>query len=346
MQPDPMREWREQYARRCLRVDFEPLPGPTFHASLKPIFSELRIVRAALSPGFLFRDEDLLRDDDYRIGFVVAQSGELTARHLGREIRLAPGDATMMLMSATGGIGWRDSSVLFDMLIPPAELEARGARTGDVLMQRLWGKSDAMQLLRGYIRSLERTGLTAFGDHHTIIHRHIIDLMVLATTSHLSVGESSLSAVAAARLHAIFDHLASHFSDPELNLSKVAQNMGISTRYLQRLLETSGTSFAAHVTELRLKHAYTLLTAQGKSDVRIVDVALQTGFSDISHFNRLFRSRFSDTPGGVRAEGKKDVDASSRSDDRQSVCPIERGSRASNGGYSPAHVDAPSRARR
>jgi AraC-like DNA-binding protein len=25
MQPDPIREWREQYARRCLRVDFEPL---------------------------------------------------------------------------------------------------------------------------------------------------------------------------------------------------------------------------------------------------------------------------------------------------------------------------------
>ena len=79
------------------------------------IFPELRIVRAALSPGFLFRDDDLIRDGDDSIGFVVAQSGQLTAKHLGREVRLAPGDATMMLMSATGGIGWRESSVLFDM---------------------------------------------------------------------------------------------------------------------------------------------------------------------------------------------------------------------------------------
>jgi hypothetical protein len=101
MQPCPIREWREQYARRRLRVDFEPLAGSTFHASVKPIFPELRIVRATLSPGFLFRDEDLLRDGDDSIGFVVAQSGELTARHLGREIRLAPGDATMTLMGAT-----------------------------------------------------------------------------------------------------------------------------------------------------------------------------------------------------------------------------------------------------
>jgi AraC-like DNA-binding protein len=184
------------------------------------------------------------------------------------------------------------------MLIPPAEWEARGARPEDGLMQRLWGKSDAMQLLRGYIRCLERSGLTAFGNDHTIARRHIIDLMVLAATPNQSVGESNLSAVAAAHLH------ASHFSDPELSLSKVAQTMRISTRYLQRLLKTSGTSFTAHVTELRLKHAFMLLTAQDLSDVRICDVALQAGFSDISHFNRLFRSRFGDTPKGVRAHAR------------------------------------------
>ena len=49
-------------------------------------------------------------------------------------------------------------------------------------MQRLWGKSDAMKLLRGYIRSLERGGLTAFGNDHTIVRKHIIDLMVLAAS--------------------------------------------------------------------------------------------------------------------------------------------------------------------
>ena len=204
---DPVRKWREEYARRYLRVDFEPLAGSTFHASVKPIFAELRIVRAALSPGFLFRDEDLLRDDDDRVGFVVVQSGRLTARHLGREVQLAAGDAVMMLMSATGGVGWRDNSVLFDMLISPAELEARGVRTGDVLMQCLWGKSDAMQLLRGYIRSLERSGLTAFANDHTTVRRHIIDLMVLATTPHQFLGESNSSAVAAAHLSC---HLRPH----------------------------------------------------------------------------------------------------------------------------------------
>jgi AraC-like DNA-binding protein len=174
-------------------------------------------------------------------------------------------------------------------------------------------------LLRGYFRSLERIALATSVEGREMVRRHMLDLAAIAATPHQSIGESSLSAVAAAHTHAIFDYLASHFSDPELSLSKVAQSLQISTRYLQRLLERSGTSFTAHVTELRLKHSFALLKAHGKSYVRICDVALQAGFSDISYFNRLFRSRFGYTPSDVRAEGKKDADASSRSGDRQSV---------------------------
>ena len=210
-QCDPVLEWRKQYARRCLRVDFEPFAGAIFHASVKSIFPELRIVRAALSPGFLFRDDYLIRDGDDSIGFVVAQSGQLTARHLGREVQLAPGDATMMLMSATGGIGWRESSVLFDMLISPAEWEARGARPEVGLMQRLWGKSEAMQLLRGYVRSLERIGLAASVDNHALIRKHMVDLAVVAATARCPIGESSASEVVAARRTAALDYIASHF---------------------------------------------------------------------------------------------------------------------------------------
>jgi AraC-like DNA-binding protein len=306
-QCDPTLEWREQYARRYLRVDFEPLAGATFHASVKPIFPELRIVRAALSPGFLFRDDDLIRDGDNSIGFVVAQSGQITAKHLGREVRLAPGDATHMLMSATGGIGWRESSVLFDMLISPAEWEARGARPENGLMQRLWGRSEAMQLLRGYIRSLERIGRAASVDNHAIIRKHIVDLALLATTARCSIGESSASAVVAARRTAALDYIASHFSDPEISLAMVARRLRISPRYLQRLLETTGMSFASHVIELRLKRTYMLLTAQRGSNVRISDIALQSGFSDVSYFNRLFRSRFGETPSVVRVEAHRQL---------------------------------------
>jgi AraC-like DNA-binding protein len=81
----------------------------------------------------------------------------------------------------------------------------------------------------------------------------------------------------------------------------VARRQGISPRYLQRLLETSGTSFSARVNELRLQRAFVLLTEPHGRGRRISDIALQAGFSDVSHFNRMFRRRFGDSPSGVRA---------------------------------------------
>jgi len=302
IQRDPIREWREHYARCCLHLDFAPLNDVSFHASVTPVFAKLPIVRTELSPGFVFRDEDLVRDGDNNFGFLISQSRNLDNMHQGREVRLGLGDATMMQANEPGRVGSCESFGFVEVMIPPAEWDARGARPSDALMQRFWGKSDAMQLLRGYIRSLERMRHAASFDSLEIVRCHIVDLVVLAATRHRPVGESSASAVVVARRATALDHITSSFQDPELTLATVARDLRISPRYLQRLLETSGTSFTAVVNELRLQRAFTLLTEAGGGERRISDVALQVGFSDISHFNRLFRSRFGDTPRSVRGQ--------------------------------------------
>jgi len=101
------------------------------------------------------------------------------------------------------------------------------------------------------------------------------------------------------------DYIARNFEKPGLTVAAVAHSQGISSRYLQRVLETSGVSFTAYVNELRLQNALILLTEGGDGARRISNVAFQVGFSDVSHFNRLFRSRFGDTPTGVRAQRRK-----------------------------------------
>ena len=170
-------------------------------------------------------------------------------------------------------------------------------------MRRLPRRSEALKLLRGYIGSLEKSRFNGSAEAREIVRRHLIDLVVLSATLHRPVGESNAGAVVAARLAAAVDHITSCFRDPELSLAAVARSQSISPRYLQRLLEASGISFITRVNELRLQRAFTLLseTATG----RISDIALLVGFSDISHFNRLFRARFGDTPRGVRGQGRK-----------------------------------------
>jgi len=266
----------------------------------KPVFDQPRVVRGALSPGFLFRDDDLVRDADDGVSLVIAQSAKLDIMHRGREVQIDPGEATLMQTDAPGKCGSRKDFVIYELMVLRAEWEIRGSRPGDALMNRIGRNSTVLELLRSYISSLERS--TTTGEAHEIVRRHLIDLVVLAATPHPSVGESNASAIVAARLNAALDYIAAHVQNPALGLRTVAVSQGITPRYLQRLMELSGTSFTAHVQEIRLQRALKLLIAPHGCSKRISDVALQAGFSDISHFNRLFRSRFGDTPKGVRAD--------------------------------------------
>jgi AraC-like DNA-binding protein len=50
-----------------------------------------------------------------------------------------------------------------------------------------------------------------------------------------------------------------------------------------------------------LQRALTLLTDARHQRKRIAEIALRSGFSDVSYFNRIFRKRFGETPRSVRA---------------------------------------------
>ena len=65
----------------------------------------------ALSPGFLFRDDDLVRDGDSGVGLVIAQSVKLDIMHRGREVQLGPGEAIGMQADAPGRCGSRKDPI-------------------------------------------------------------------------------------------------------------------------------------------------------------------------------------------------------------------------------------------
>jgi AraC-like DNA-binding protein len=107
--------------------------------------------------------------------------------------------------------------------------------------------------------------------------------------------------VKAARLQAILAEVGRRFSDPNFDLDNVAGALGISRRYVQKLLEGTGKSFTEHLAGYRLERAFAMLTDPHHLHLAIIDIAFGVGFGDVSHFNRMFRRRFGETPSGVRA---------------------------------------------
>lgn len=92
-------------------------------------------------------------------------------------------------------------------------------------------------------------------------------------------------------------YIERHLTDPELTVAGIAQGLGVSIRYLQRMFLEIGTTPRAYVLDRRLDEAARRLRRAGD---RIIDVALGVGFNDLSYFNRAFHKKLGLTPSDYR----------------------------------------------
>jgi len=160
----------------------------------------------------------------------------------------------------------------------------------------------ALGLLDGYIQSLTSLDEPPSPELAPTIGGHLVDLVAAALGPTAEATEIiAKRGVKAARLRAVVAEIARRFSEPDFALEDIVGKLGLSRRYIQQLLEETGLSFTERLVERRLERTFAMLTDPRCLHLPIIDIALAAGFGDVSHFNRVFRRRFGDTPSGVRA---------------------------------------------
>jgi AraC-like DNA-binding protein len=83
-------------------------------------------------------------------------------------------------------------------------------------------------------------------------------------------------------------------------LPAVAARLKLTPRHIQRLFESAGSTFSEFVLRQRLSRAHRLLTDPARTDSTIVTIAFESGFGDLSYFNRTFRRHYGATPSEIR----------------------------------------------
>ncbi|MGN0167019.1 MAG: helix-turn-helix domain-containing protein [Acetatifactor sp.] len=100
------------------------------------------------------------------------------------------------------------------------------------------------------------------------------------------------------KFNTVFDYLDEHFAE-DLTLEKVADVAGFSKFHFSRLFkQCSGYNFYDYLCYKRIKSAEMLLLKPG---ISITEVALQSGFSSLSTFNRTFKKTKGCTPSEYRS---------------------------------------------
>lgn len=92
-------------------------------------------------------------------------------------------------------------------------------------------------------------------------------------------------------------YIAGNLSDQDLDISKIANAIGISNRTLNRAFAAEGTTAVRWLWQARLRECYMALNDRRMR--RVSDIASAYGFNDVSHFNRAFKLMYGVTPTSI-----------------------------------------------
>lgn len=113
--------------------------------------------------------------------------------------------------------------------------------------------------------------------------------------------------------HRILTLIQLHHRDPDLDVRRIAQELGMSPRWLHAVLGRFEGGFAEIVAARRLEDGFRLLRDRDCDDLSIAEIAFRAGFNDLSTFYRRFKARYGITPRIARRLRAADASAESAS---------------------------------
>lgn len=99
------------------------------------------------------------------------------------------------------------------------------------------------------------------------------------------------------KIKQILKYVEDHYSDP-ITIQEIAALSGFSSSHFMKFFKMYiGTSFIEYLNDYRLSISARLLLS---SNCSILEIAAETGFDNLSYFNRLFKKKYLTTPSNYR----------------------------------------------
>ncbi len=245
-------------------------------------------------------------EDDVLIAINV--SGRSIVQQDDQELRLEGGDAMLATRGPQGFSIIRPGPTHFlGLRVPWAAVTPLAGWFSDTPIQVLPRSNGAIPLLVAYARATLGEHSLQTQELRRLAVTHVHELIAAAAS--VTLGSRPIAdrrAIAAARLRAIMADIAAHLGECDLSAAAVAQRQCVTPRYIHKLFEREGLVFSRYVLGQRVARAHRMLTDPRWAQRSISSVAFETGFGDLSYFNRVFRRRYGAAPSEVRRAAKQD----------------------------------------
>jgi AraC-like DNA-binding protein len=194
----------------------------------------------------------------------------------------------------------------FTLRVPRAMLASSVLNTDDAVMRLIPQNRGALRLLSEYTHWLFDAGVAMDSQLRNLSVTHVHDLLALTIGPASGFEETARTrGLRAARLKIAKAFIIEHSHRRDLSVNSVAAHLCVTPRYVQRMFEADGTTFSEFLLGQRLARAHRLLCEPNSIHTAIGTIAYDTGFGDLSYFNRRFRRLYGLTPRDVRGDRRQ-----------------------------------------
>ncbi len=238
-------------------------------------------------------------DDDF--SFHLNVSGVSQVASARGETMLRDGDAMLLSYSVSRIISRAEPVDHRVIRLPRAVLSPLVRNIDNTVLLPIPRGTGMLSLLKCYVDAVFEDPALTVPDMRRLVVAHLCDLVAVtlgATRDAAAVAEGR--GVRVARLRAIKTDIEAHLARGDLSPGAVAKRQRVSDGYIRKLFRGEGTSFSEYVLARRLVLAHRMLSDRRWAGVGIASIAYDTGFGDLSYFNRAFKRCYGVTPSDVR----------------------------------------------
>ncbi|MBY4675179.1 AraC family transcriptional regulator [Marinobacterium arenosum] len=185
--------------------------------------------------------------------------------------------------------------------IPTADLQQKLPALQRTCPLALNPASPVVQMLWRYCSDSLALGQCIGERQGQLFSEQIVSLLNLELITVLNGAENNGCDMTAVHRGRIFDLINAEYGNAEFSLTRLAIQLHLSRRYVQRILARHGTSFSDYLRTVRLEAAAVQLS-HAQPPLKLAQLAEDCGFRSQSSFNRAFKRHFGLTPRAYHAE--------------------------------------------
>lgn len=297
LEPDAaVRRWEEVLSDGIVPMEVSSLIGEGFEAAwrrygigpvdLNFLQAKPQRVHHALSSA------SQSADDSYELLFV--RSGSLEFKHQRRQVKATTGSIVLLDNARPYDLEMNDPVTdCFAVHLPDVWLRKWIPYPKDIIASPITAVNGWGAPLVALLETISTLGLEQSPMPRGVVADQLGSLIAMLIASQQEVRQDRHRDELLRKLK---QTLADRSHEGGLTPEVVAQQNGISKRYLHLLFAQAGTTFSKVLLDIRLDKASVLLRDRRYDRYQMSDIAWDCGFVDQSHFARTFKRRFLRSP--------------------------------------------------